>query len=137
MALKRIELSFQTRYAAHSFFGRPRQEVNLDSTLKSLEIYEQFGLESVSSWIEENGASGTVDMKDVREAKVEPIVCRVDETYLRWLRDKLEAHDWSVAVTSSGSTVHVPVAMGVQICVGKLGKALNAALAGPDTQEAK
>lgn len=126
MALKKITVSFPARYALHSWLNRPRPDLRMDSILKGMELYTKFSLEFVSTWTEEHSNDkGVLQFKEVLHSNQKPLTCRVDETYLTWLRDQLDAYKWNELPLPDGRVAQIAIPTGLQVGIAALGKALN------------
>jgi len=136
MALKKITLSFPARYATQAWLNRPRPDLRMDSILKGMEIYVKFGLEFVSEWADKHiDPNGNLSLKEVLHSDVEPIIFRIDETYLTWLRDQLAAYKWNEMFLPDGRVAQIAISTGLQFGIAALGKALNEAISGADVEE--
>lgn len=142
MALKKITVSFPARYALQLFLKRPHTRTDVETIAQGLEFYEKLSLAFVQKWAQDNSEKGILQYSKVLEAKVDdesikPVVVKIDETYLTWLRDRLKEHDWGKVNTTNPMTgavtvITIGVALELQVCIGALYKAVNEAISGTD-----
>lgn len=133
MALKKVVVSFPARYALQSWLNRPRPDLRMESILKGMELYDKFTIKFVSEWVEKNQDNdGNLSFSKVLNSDVKPLTCRVDETYLTWLRDQLNAYKWNELPLPDGRVAQIGIPTGLQRGIAALGKAVNEAISGVD-----
>lgn len=141
MALKKATFPFTARYALQFYLNRPRAGLNMDMIEKGLEFYNKLSLAYVREWVRgHSDADGNLTFSDVLAAEqgengIKPVTVRIDESYLTWLRDQLAKHDWNAIPLPDGRTAIISTAVELQVCVGRLGKAINEAISGKDVDE--
>ncbi len=136
MALKKVTVSFPARYAMQSWLNRPRADLRMDSIMKGMELHTKFSLDFVPKWIEKNSDDkGTLRFEKVLNSDVKPLTCRVDEAYLTWLRDQLDAYKWNEMPLPDGRMATIAIPTGLQEGIAALGKAVNEAISGADVEE--